>query len=523
MNRRYQMKYLFFLTLLLVIFQNNLAANSLRISAVSKKENIRINQYDPAKIYWATEWNMAMNLYSRLIAFDKEGNLVSDLATKFSWQGNEAHFIIRKNFKTIDGIMLTPKDIAFSLKRLIILAPNTHDDIGSLCGNKKLKSITDECKGIKFTNNKIILKLPKQDPFLFRTLTTAYFSIIPKRAINPKTLLIKDYRNTSGLYYFSGYNKSNHIILKANPNHWLYAKNIPHKVEIVPDVYNFRKDGELISDKLVKGKLDVISRMNRAQLPKLHSLHKKFAKKKIEHDFQFTDPIRLRYLCYTPRGFALKPEIRLAILQDTRRLLLQNPDLLSKNFYEQADYIFPLNSHGGLDPKTNKYYKKILSQPIDPKIPKMTIDIMVTSKILPIFKQFLQNGHFKYNILAKPTYQKYIGKDPNDTTIPHLTYFNQDIMFEEDIGLLSYSINHTHIFSLKGKMAQKWLVEFRNELDSKKRMSMLRTLHFDSLVNNPSIVPLYMTRDAAFAINGWQLNFPYHTAETLYRYINKTE
>ena len=208
-------------------------------------------------------------------------------------------------------------------------------------------------------------------------------------------------------------------------------------------------------------------------------------------------------------------------MQDIRHLVAKNRGSLGDMGLEPTDYIFPPNGHGALDNDENLKYQDRLVHPIDSKIPSMTIDIAVSAKARGMMEQIFKGGYFHYNLVISPAVRNYSSSSPSDNTVPHLNYANQDIMFEEDISLLSYSFAFSDIFALKAADAESWLRQFKNELDGKTRMTMLRKLHFDSLVTQPAVIPLYTSRMGAMARNGWKMKFPSYTADTLFWYLEK--
>ena len=300
-----------FVFLQLFSVQGIAMTNAVRISMVYDKTRFSVNDFDPVKINYITEWNIVMNLYSRLVAFNTDGDLVSGLARKFYWVGDDAHFEIRPNFKTVDGIKITPEDVAYSLKRLLILSGNTHGKLDDfICDAAKLKTIEDTCSGIRYDDNELILKTTKQNSFLFKTLTTADFSVIPKKSIDFKTLKITDYRNTTGLYYFDRYTDVVNMVFKINPNHWLYSAKLPQEVEIIPDFYGRSASEPSVGDKMLQDRLDIISKSNAMKISDFQQLGQALKEKNIPHDLAISKPIFLYYFSFTPRGFALKPELR---------------------------------------------------------------------------------------------------------------------------------------------------------------------------------------------------------------------
>ena len=189
---------------------------------------------DPAHIQFNDTWGFLENLASPLIQWSVDGQLSSGLAESFEWQGDELHLKIRSDFRTVDGLTVTAEDAAFSLKRVIILARNTHGFIADfLCGDHKLTKLTDDCPGIKTSDDVLILKPLRGKAFLVKMLTAMDFVILLRSEVDPDTLAIKSFRNTTGPYYLDGDPKVGTQRYVANKGHWLWSAAMPQEVEIV--------------------------------------------------------------------------------------------------------------------------------------------------------------------------------------------------------------------------------------------------------------------------------------------------
>ena len=106
--------------------------------------------YDPAKIPYDSHYFFLQNIYSPLVEYSLNGELVSAVAEKFQWIGTEAHFKIRPDLRTIDGDKIDANDAAMSFKRLFMIGGNTHGDLKRmLCPGEitqfKRRMPGDEC------------------------------------------------------------------------------------------------------------------------------------------------------------------------------------------------------------------------------------------------------------------------------------------------------------------------------------------------------------------------------------------
>jgi ABC-type transport system substrate-binding protein len=195
-----------------------------------------LNVYEPTKIHYAPEYIFLENVFSPLIELHQEnGDIVPGIADRFEWVGNELHFHIRDGIKTVSGIPITAFDAEFSLKRLLVKSGNTHGNFHDLmCIDSEIKKITDSCPGIRVEGNTLILAPGKKKEFLLPMVAALDFAIIPKGSVDPKTLDIIDYKNTSGPYFVKEDDGKGNIHLEVNPFHYHFRKNIPQTVILVP-------------------------------------------------------------------------------------------------------------------------------------------------------------------------------------------------------------------------------------------------------------------------------------------------
>jgi ABC-type transport system substrate-binding protein len=183
-----------------------------------------LSVYEPTKIHYAPEYIFLENVFSPLIELHQEnGDIVQGVADRFEWVGNELHFHIRDGLTTVTGIPITAKDAEFSLKRLLVKSGNTHGNFHDLmCINYEMKTIEDNCPGIRVEGNTLVLAPDERKEFLLPMVAALDFAIIPKGSVDPKTLDIIDYKNTSGPYYVKEDDGKGNIKLGVNQNHYHY-------------------------------------------------------------------------------------------------------------------------------------------------------------------------------------------------------------------------------------------------------------------------------------------------------------
>lgn len=211
--------------------------------------------------------------------------------------------------------------------------------------------------GISFKNNELILKIAGKSAFILPMLSGIDFAIIPKSSIDPKTLDIVDYRNTSGPYYVSRDSDTGNIELTANVSHYHYSKNMAQKIQLVP-VDPKDKSGSL---KLFKeDKIDFITTIDSARSEEVYEL----GQNTTNAEFHSTANIRTFALFFTERGLKeLNANQRALIGRKIKSSVSEH--FLKLPGYENTNQFFPQHGDGSIDSdltetKYQKNSRKIL-------------------------------------------------------------------------------------------------------------------------------------------------------------------
>lgn len=209
--------------------------------------------YEPTNIRLGYEYIFLENIFSTLVEMDTKGVLQPGVAEKAEWINNELRLTIPEGIRTASGLPIDASDVLFSLKRLLVLSGNTHGNFKDLiCPEAELKSIEDECKGLRQEGRYIFLSVGERKPFLLPMLAAIDFAIIPKSSCDPKTLEIINLRETSGPYYVASDDGAGNIELRLNPHHFHASKEIADKVLLVPmDPKNQRESIQALLDNRV--------------------------------------------------------------------------------------------------------------------------------------------------------------------------------------------------------------------------------------------------------------------------------
>ena len=472
----------------------NTPTDTLRVAFPYKK---KANEYDPTKIQLAPDYIFLENIFSTLIELSKDkGAPISSIAKSFSWIGNELHFEIRDDLYTISGYKITAEDVEFSLKRLLILSKNTHGNLKDLiCPQGPLKTISESCRGIAIEGNKIILKPNVKTPFLLKMLASIDFAILPIPSVDPKTLEIKDYKNTSGPYYVEADDENGNILLVANKNHFHFNESIPQKIQLVPSGMS-EVPNSLAQFKA--NKVDFITTIDRASFEDVIQFSKANSQSKLHQ----TLDIKTYVAVYTEKGIRrFSTEKRLGIGKKLKRIFLE--DYKSVSAYKPTDQFFPAYGDGGLTKNYQALYRDIYKA-IDEVKDSTGVHISILGGgslkgFVPTIKKALFKVTQDNNVPTFKTYSK-------ESEIPDIFLVATDVGFMEDIGLITYSMN-AGLFGLKKEDGQKWLKQYMEILDKEERLKKLRALHFKAL-SEGILVPLVSAPYVALARKPWRMELP---------------
>lgn len=192
---------------------------------------------DPAKIETTGDWYFLDHISSGLVVYDHEKNVFApNIAEKWDIaQDNKHIFKLRKDLKFSDGSPITPEDVEWSIKRLLIKKTSTHLPLWSyIQGCETLNTITDKCSGIKINEHgdlEIILKTKSESFFL--QMASPETGIWSKSDIDPNDLSIKPTKY-SGPYKIKT-QLENGFVIERNENSLVSQKflNSPKQIELL--------------------------------------------------------------------------------------------------------------------------------------------------------------------------------------------------------------------------------------------------------------------------------------------------
>jgi hypothetical protein len=454
------------------------------------------NAYEPSRIHLAPEYIFLENTFSPLVEMSPMGQVEAGVAERFYWVGNSIHFVIRKSLKTISGIPITSADAAFSLKRLMLMPENTHGDFKDLiCGSSDFKKMDDICAGIQTTAEELILSTTNAGrTFLLPMLVAADFSIIPRSSVDPHSFKIINYRETSGPYFVSMDDLAGHIRLTANPAHYHYSKSIPQNIELVPASTTDRL-GSIAE--FESHKIDFITTVDLARADEIIS----YSKNSEDSVLHKTLNIRSFILKFTERGLReLTRQQRISIGNAARSALVS--EFAGKDGFEASKQFFPSFGDGALNEDELKNVAASLSSSGSagdlPKLKMSLVRLGDVSRFVIALQKGLPEVEIKEGS-KNPEFLKY--SDISD--MPHMSIIGPDTGFQEDIGLITYSLNAGY-FGMTKQEREAWLLSYMGVENKFERLDLLKRAQISAL-EAPIIVPLLTAPYAALARKPWKI------------------
>ena len=257
---------------------------------------LKATAYEPTNINLDYEYIFLENVFSPLVEISKDGSVEPGVAEKVDWVGDELKLTVRKNLKTISGVPITPSDVVFSLKRLLVLSGNTHGNFKDIvCPGVELKTVEDPCPGIRQDNEHVFLNAKGRKSFLLPMLGAIDFAIIPKSSVDPKTLKIISYAETSGPYSMVEDDGNGNISLQLNKHHYFATNDVPEQIILVP-TDSATKGASLVA--LKEGRVDHLTTVDASKADELIA----FAGKNPDFESHVTMKIRSLFIVFTERG-----------------------------------------------------------------------------------------------------------------------------------------------------------------------------------------------------------------------------
>ncbi len=453
-----------------------------------------VSDYEPTRIHVDNEYIFLETIYSPLVDLsDDKGAPIASVAKEHFWKGDELHFVIRDDLETIDGKQITVEDVIVSLKRVLILAENTHGDFKSIvCPDVHLKNIEDDCPGISSEDNTLVLKPAAKRDFLVSMLASIDFAIIPKSSIDPKNLKVIDYRNTSGPYYVDEDRGKGNIILKKNPSHFLATDDIAEEIQLVP-TYGLEKS--TVIEKFSSGEVDFITTVEGLDIGDAKTL------KNDSINIHETMDIKIKVAFVTEKGMSrLSSDQRLSFaksLQSTFHGTFADGEI----FKASNEYFLPFSDGGFSKDQEMKLAKVIEDAEPDGSGKGISLGIFhsgtttVDNYIEASKKQMPDLKVESTKVL--PAFGK-----PEGYEEPDYILVSTDSGSLENISLLSYSMS-LGIFGYSRAEGKAWVEDYMDTEDRIERLKKLKQMHLETL-SEGRLIPLISTSYVAIANRNWK-------------------
>ena len=453
-------------------------------------------EFDPARILLDTQYMLLENLYSPLVDTDAKGGVVPGLANRITWDGSKVRLRLRSDVRTASGKAITVDDAFFSLKRLMVLAGNTHGNFKEIvCPHAKMKSIADDCEGLRTDGDEIVIEAGKRKDFLLPMLTAVDFAVIPRRAVDPVSLKIADYGETSGPFFVRELQADGVIRLAANPHHYLYAADMPQQIVFI------RYDRTVPGAALAMLRDDKVDHLPTSTVTQITDALKLSAENQDRFSHHATVKIRELALNFTDRGLrelsqSRRESIAAAVRSAFKTIYVGQPG------YVETRQFFPAYGFGALSAK------QLVALESKTKDPTAAANIpfrlaLLKSGSLEEWSRPLQSLLKRADIYREaPDY----GFDGEATNGPHALISSVDTGFLEDIGLVSYMLGAGY-FGLPKTASDAWISEYLALPERQARIEKLQALHYQAL-NRVVLVPLELSPFVALIRKPWRMQFP---------------
>lgn len=465
--------------------------DALRVAFPSQRP---IKSFEPTNIHFAYEYILLENLYSPLVEINpKGGQVIPSIAESFWWEGSELHFKIRSDLQTVLGNKISAEDVIFSLKRVILLSQNTHGNFRDLiCPDEVLKNVDDNCRGLELRGDTVVLKPGSQKTVLLPMLAAIDFAIIPRSAVDPITLEITDYRETSGLYYLDRQEEDGSMHLKQNPNHFRNQDGVANEVTMV--AFDPKTSSAIVL--FDEGKVDHLLTTNATKIEDVIN----YARNHSDVQLHATMKIKNFVLIFTDRGKKeLTTEQRHVVGKKFREAFTNIYQGLPG--YQTSEEFFPALGDGGLSEIQQATIHQITEKANAPIATHLRIGLLNASGF-DLWSTAIRKTLPKSDLyLEKVLPDLHVYNDPSE--MPHAIVAGTDTGFMEDINLISYSLN-TGFLGLKKSERPKWMAKYMTLSSKEERLTALRELHFNALAD-AAIVPLVISPFVAIARKPWKM------------------
>ncbi|GIL16950.1 MAG: hypothetical protein BroJett040_07010 [Oligoflexia bacterium] len=446
----------------------------------------QIPDLDPAEISMIDQALLIDNLYSHLIEYDENGKLQPGIADYFEIKDDTIIFHFSKKVKTRSGHFIDADDAAASIRRLIKLDSATHAELTNiLCSKDEITDVFKDCPAIKSQNNQLILSVRdiRYRSYLLEALAADDMVIVPISAINPQSLKIQNYSETSGPYSID-YVKDERLVFIQNPVHYNLRGNSPRAVTLIST------DKTSIDDLFLSNKVDILSTLNNPS----SEMVQRFKEQVPSTNINKTLSIKLYYIQFSPsaqKKFSRAQRSRIAN-QFKKVMPAAYPLPL---FAEPTSTFFLDNSIGMLSQEQMREVERLNSIEEDVLYEKPTFYLYKSrAKIFNVFKQIKEINPIETDdvpFFTAPEKRLDIFLATTDTS------------YEESYALLGYNFT-MGTFGVNKQESIPWMAEYLKTENSVDRVKLINTLHFNALKSGV-LFPLYKAPYTSVGRNGFEL------------------
>lgn len=436
------------------------------------------SELDPANIQTIYQSNLIENIYSRIIEYDNDGQIICSLCDKFWMDGKVLNIQFSNNIITKSGDIIGAEDAYISLKRLLDLNSNTH-------GN--LLYFIDGINQITFKENILKINLRKEhfSQFVIPLLTSMDYSIIPKNAISKDNKIV-NYQDTTGAYYIEKNSEKGELIFKSNHHNSKYSDEMFHTIAIVPT------QNEEAIDKFERNFIDIIDITN---YPRSRIYSNFFKKHKDQFNFHKTIPINLFLLIISPdanRDFTREQLFYLLKKIENKYLSFET---YGYKFERDVSFLKSIQL-------TNKEKSELEELRDSKNITKSSRKL----KLGVLNKSFTK---VKDAFLDCPEIEVIsFESDPSFLPLkerPDVVVQTTDSSFNEDFTLLSYNFSMNNFGYSQGD-GDKWLNDYTNIPEKNLRLKKIHELELE-ILKKPSVFPIGFSPYFAISKKDIELNF----------------
>ncbi|NRA68104.1 MAG: hypothetical protein HRU19_26715 [Pseudobacteriovorax sp.] len=316
---------------------------------------------------------------------------------------------------------------------------------------------------------------------------------MPLTALSKDRKSIRDLSETTGRYYADI--KSKVYYLHRNKSYWNDAnKYAPHHISFVKDEY-LPDENDWISNKLIiSGGVDMI--------PTFVSLGGQFEflkKNAPKPSFHRSPQTKIRFYQFTEKGRNVLSAYQRQIISRLMREEMENK-FVKRKIGRFTSTIIPNESFGGLNPKQ---YKE--REAIDKKLPNNWPDDLFILVGVPHGWGAISKIFERYKKHIVVIEESKGGKSYEKNKKPHLELSAIYVEPKESTLQMSQLLSK-RTFVPKDMNKESWLDKYASLKHQKDREAMYSRIHFDSLVTDPSIIPISKFVLRGISVNGWKLD-----------------